>query len=368
MYNLFMATPIFINPPFQQCHGSTIEILPDGSIVVAWFAGTREGHPDTSIWLCKQQNGVWSKPYVIAKCKDMPHWNPVLYSNGEMLTLYFKVGLHPSSWDTWEVHLNFDCQTIDQPIMLQSVDSEYGKMTYGPVRGKMIKTSHGTLIAPSSIEKMEGYSTGWHIRALVKWESVIHRSTDNGKTWEPVFIDYPRKKDALGGIIQPSVWETSSGHLAALFRSTDGLLYSSESWDDGKSWHSANPTSVPNPNSAVDVAKCHDFIAMVYNPISGDWVRRSPLSISVMRLDALQFPQPIEMKFSTPVDIENGLGNYSYPAMVNTSVENKTFAVTYTWNRTTIAFANVATDKDGNTVLLPGPQPYDFEKGYFVDM
>ena len=71
--------PIFINPPFLQCHGSTIAELHSGDFIVAWFAGTREASPDTAIWVCRQKDGEWLSPHVAVKCGDVAHWNPVLF-------------------------------------------------------------------------------------------------------------------------------------------------------------------------------------------------------------------------------------------------------------------------------------------------
>ena len=35
---------------FLQCHASTICRLPDGTLGVAWFAGSHEKAPDVAIW------------------------------------------------------------------------------------------------------------------------------------------------------------------------------------------------------------------------------------------------------------------------------------------------------------------------------
>lgn len=347
-----MTSHIFVNSPFHQCHGSTVSILSDGSIAVAWFAGTRESNPDTAIWWCRQRDGKWEKPKMMAKCGYIAHWNPVLHPIGDgTLLLYFKVGKSPDSWDTWKTRIDEDGNAYYRPRQMKSTDVDQGRMTPGPVRGKIVVTSSGAWIAPSSIEKVVGRSlVGWHVHSDVEWESVIHRSSNRGKTWKSFIVPCPRKAGEYGGIIQPSVWEVSSGRLAALFRSTNGILYRSDSSDDGRNWSQAVPTDIPNPNSAVDVSRMGDIVALVYNPTNGNWTRRSPLSVS--------FSGPDGTLFSDPVHMEDGAGNYSYPAMVATS---DGFAVSYTWNRRTIAFARIVVGSDGKPVVKEGPEPYDFE-------
>ena len=51
---------------FPQCHASTLEILPDGTITAAWFAGKHEKNPDVAIWFSRYENGIWSVPRNVA--------------------------------------------------------------------------------------------------------------------------------------------------------------------------------------------------------------------------------------------------------------------------------------------------------------
>jgi predicted neuraminidase len=44
---------------FRQCHASTLVVLPEGDLLVAWFAGQKEGSGDTAIWLARREKGRW---------------------------------------------------------------------------------------------------------------------------------------------------------------------------------------------------------------------------------------------------------------------------------------------------------------------
>jgi predicted neuraminidase len=318
-----MLHSIFTDAPFPQCHGSTLARLPDGSFMACWFAGTKEQHPDTAIWWSHLEGLQWSEPKVAIKVSQEAHWNPVLFPCEDGMAMFFKVGRFPDSWDTYKCWFNGD--SWSEAVKLKSKVFPCGKMTPGPVRGKVVRLSNGTLIAPSSIEKII-----CHFPMIPIWESVMHRSTDDGKTWETSFVPFIRREKEFGGIIQPSVWEISPGHIAALMRSSNGFLYRTESSDDGKTWSPAEMTDLPNPNSAVDISPYKNVIAMVHNPVSGNWVRRSPLSISFANKDG--------KIFSEPINIESGEGSFSYPAVIDTE---DGFAITYTWNRTHICFVKV---------------------------
>lgn len=57
---------------FLQCHASTICRLPDGTLGVAWFAGSHEKAPDVAIWFSKKRENGWSDPVKIADREGIP--------------------------------------------------------------------------------------------------------------------------------------------------------------------------------------------------------------------------------------------------------------------------------------------------------
>jgi predicted neuraminidase len=71
----------FIYPPksvTDSCHASTVLPLPDGSVVSAWFGGTKEGNDDVKIWVSVRENGKWAQPYSVAvdgeELSLLPFW------------------------------------------------------------------------------------------------------------------------------------------------------------------------------------------------------------------------------------------------------------------------------------------------------
>ncbi|MFY7952364.1 MAG: exo-alpha-sialidase, partial [Armatimonadaceae bacterium] len=69
---------LFTDPPFAECHASTIAPTADGGWLAAWFAGSHERHPDVAIWAAhRSPEGKWSAPKKIARAVEEAHWNPV---------------------------------------------------------------------------------------------------------------------------------------------------------------------------------------------------------------------------------------------------------------------------------------------------
>ena len=90
---------IFKNPPFKSCHASTICETSSNKILCSYFAGSKEGKKDVSIWISNLENDSWSEPKKLINFPKAAHWNPVLFTlpSNEIL-LFYKAGRSPLSW------------------------------------------------------------------------------------------------------------------------------------------------------------------------------------------------------------------------------------------------------------------------------
>jgi predicted neuraminidase len=330
---------------FPQCHASTLTQLKDGRIFVAWFAGSKEANPDTAIWMsCLFPNEkVWSKPAVIAKVDNVAHWNPVLFTFNDKTYLFFKVGTSIDYWVTY--CMIFENEKWSKPkelIDLDKTDFDHldDQFDRGPVRSKPIVLSNGHWIAPSSVEKTitPGLISpdGIFFKANVVWKSFVDISKDEGKTWnKSKLIDFDRGKYGLkngkyGGVIQPTLWESTNGNVHMLLRSTAGFIFRSDSIDYGETWSQAYPIELPNNNSGIDVIKNKGLLFLVYNPVSGNWAARTPLSLISSNNNGKTWRKQVH--------IQEGEGSFSYPSIVTL---NDGIGVTYTWNRLSISFVKI---------------------------
>ncbi len=319
----------------EFCHGSTIIELSDKELLCCWFGGSFEGRDDTAVYACRKSALGWGDPYVIAAGRTA-HWNPVLFrrKNGELM-LFFKKGMAIADWETMVLRSSDNGSTWSAPETL----SEDGFCGGGPVRNKPIFASDDRIVAGGSAERGV-------------WTAFTSVSDDDGKSWRrsaPVAIEgitydgeptvanseiAVSKQSFYGrGVIQPTLWKDEEDCLHMLLRSSEGSIYRSDSSDNGFTWNVPYPIDLPNNNSAIDLVRysANGRLYLVCNPVAENWGQRSPLSIFCSRDNGYTW--------ENFADAETGEGEYSYPAIIESSAG---LLVTYTWNRKNIVCLELA--------------------------
>ena len=313
--------------PFASSHASTLVQLHDRSLEAAWFGGSAEGHADVAIWGAHKTAAGWAAPVELAREPGVPCWNPVLFHTLDgRLWLYYKFGPSVGVWTAARRYSDDDGKSWSPSEHLPAG-------LVGPVRAKPLVLNNGTIVSGSSVE------------SYLSWAAWIERSTDQGKTWAKLgpFVppsqagpgkgaaiapgDLPGSLDERStfGIIQPSVVWLGGRHLRYYARSTAsiGRVVAADSIDDGVSWSMPHLLDVPNPNSGIDAVTLKDGrIVMIYNNTTNG---RTPLNLAVSN-DGEHF----KMWYT----LENGPGEYSYPALIQD--DRGDLEMTYTWNRKSI--------------------------------
>lgn len=333
--------------PTRMCHASTLLRLNDGTILCSWFGGSREGAADVGIWLARHSSSGWQKPLLRAS-GTAAHWNPVLALIDTRIMLFYKVGAHIKSWQTWVIESCDNGSSWSQPRQLVDGDTSGGR---GPVRNKLLQLANGRLLAGGSTE--QGI-----------WQAFVDTSEDGGRSWQksqPIMITglrssgertVARDKSAIPvseqsfygrGVIQPALWSSDSGMLHMLLRSTEGSLYRSDSEDSGQSWSSAYAIDFPNNNSGIDLvlSKADGALYLVCNPVADNWGQRSPLSLFRSADNGRSWVKLL--------DLDSGDGEFSYPAIIEAS---GTLYITYTYQRQNIAFWQVPIDEVCRGVIV----------------
>lgn len=293
---------IFTHAPFEQCHASTLVELPNGQLLAAWFGGRREGDQSVAIWGARRAGAAWSQPEELAREQGVACWNPVLFRDrGDKIWLFYKVGTSPQTWTGVYRTLTHGKNWSEATYLPAGL--------LGPIKNKPIILANGDILAGTSFESYQA------------WASWVEISLDQGRTWKKYGpITFPGTNY---GIIQPSVWEVKPGQLKMLVRATKqiGFICEATSDDGGRTWSPARRTALPNPNSGLDAVKMHNgTVALVYNHTANG---RSPLNIAFSRDDG--------STWSAPWVLEDGPGEYSYPAIIQTS--DRLLHITYTWRR-----------------------------------
>jgi len=303
---------VFAQPPFKQCHASTIVENKKGELLLSFFGGSGEGKKDVCIWLM-QLDKKKAKARVVADgvvndTLRFPSWNPVLFQSvqGRMF-LFYKVGPNPREW--WGM-----IKTSDDGGKTWSSSRRLPDGILGPIKNKPVQFADGTILSPSSIEEKNE-----------RWKVHLEKSTDMGKTWQFIPVD------TLGfDVIQPSILFYKDQRLQILCRSKQGNVIQAWSSDNGNSWGKLSKTELLNPNSGTDAVTLKNGTQLiVYNPdVPGkDWFNgRGKLRVAASK-DGLSWRDVAVL--------ENGdKEEYSYPAIIQT--KDGFVHITYTYDRKNI--------------------------------
>ncbi len=327
----------FIYPPGEgptpTCHSSTIVETPKG-LVASWFGGTNEPHIDNSIWVSRQEDGIWTPPLEAvdgSEGEEQDHrtGNPVLFQakDGPLMLFYKvvdpKVG-RASHW--WGMLTTSDDggKTWSKPRRLGQ-DEKLGRGNpnlLGPVKNKPVQLADGAILCPSSSEH-----EGWRIH--------FEKTSDLGKTWEVIG---PINDASQYNAIQPSILIHPDNRLQILCRSKEGVLVQSWSEDGGETWGAMSSTNLPNPNSGTDAITLQDGRHLLtYNHT----VRKKNFKASRGKLnlaisDDGQSWKPV-------ITLEDSEDEFSYPTIIQT--EDGKVHLTYTWKRKSIRHVVLDTDK-----------------------
>ncbi len=323
---------IYQSAPYPQAHASTIAETMAGTIVAAWFGGTRERNPDVSIYVARHENGVWQRPVKVADGVQAdgtryPTWNPVLFQapDGPLL-LFYKAGPSPTKWWGMVMRSTDDGRSWSTPRRLPDG-------ILGPIKNKPVALADGTWLAPSSVETEDG-----------RWTLHFERSTDHGKTWTaspPVAS--PEHIDA----IQPSILFHEDGSLEAIARTRQGALAMTWSKDGGKSWSPLAAIDLPNPNSGTDAVTLADGRQLlVYNHSAHSPDRpgkgpRYPLNVALSD-DGIRW-HPVLTLECKPLP-----AGYAYPAVIQT--RDGLVHITYTYNRRRIGHIVLDPERLGGAI------------------
>ncbi len=292
---------IYERASFPSCHASTIAETKSG-LVTAWFGGSDEGEPDVSIWTARHDGKAWSAPVEVATGVQedggrFPCWNPVLFQMpAGSLILFYKVGPSPSKWWGMRMQSNNEGKTWSKPERLPND-------ILGPIRAKPVLIGDRLWCGSSSEHE------GWRLH--------MEFTADAGKTWTRTPALNDGKEFAA---IQPTILAWAPNRIQLLCRSRQGKVVETWTHDDGKTFSALRATELPNPSTGVDSVILQDGTALlVYNNTPRG---RTPLSIAASADGT---------NWNNVVTLENGPGEFSYPAMIQT--RDGRVHVTYTWKR-----------------------------------
>ncbi len=242
-------------------HGSTIVGLSDGSLMCAWYGGSREKGNDVAIFssVLASNADSWSPPQVIVDTPGKSEGNPVLFLDRKgVLWLFYQTmygsGEGPTrpgtGWTTCKVKAitshDHGLTWSDERILIE----ELGYLT----RNKPLQLENGTILLPIHDER--------------NWLSRILISKDDGANWEMS----ERIDCGLGfhiGNIEPALLLRNDNSILCYMRSgsDNKKTWQSISSDGGFNWTTPVEIEVPNADAALDLLKLDDGkVLMALNP------------------------------------------------------------------------------------------------------
>ncbi|MEL7432107.1 MAG: sialidase family protein [Chlamydiota bacterium] len=297
------------NPSTPFCHASTLCENRKGEILCSWYEGSDEGASDVTIALASRDKHRWSQPKTVARGTSAC-WNPVLYQDpAGTIFLFYKVGPNPQRWSG-----SYKCSYDEGEEWGEEQKLPAG--VFGPVKNRPILLEDGALLCGSSTESWK------------RWGCWIDCTRDQGKTWEKYGpINVP---EHLYGTIQPALVKLENRVVRMFTRSLVlKKVCVATSYDGGVHWTSLAPTSLPNPNSAVDAILLADGrMLIVYNHSE---TKRSPLNLALSSDGG--------KTWCICLTLENEPGSFSYPSVIQS--KNGHLHISYTWNRENIKYVEI---------------------------
>lgn len=279
-------------------HASSIVALPDGSVLVAWGAGSRELGEDTVILgaCLRPGKGDWPHPQIWADKPDFADANPVLFLDDSGSLRLFHVEMFG---DTFCLGNVVEQITVDQGTTWSKPSVTLGA-TCVMVRNRPIITRTGRWILPAYVQGI--------------YQAQFWLSDDRGHSWiatEPL-LTFPNN-------LQPAVVELRDGALFALMR-TDGngsFTWQARSQDGGQTWELCRRVGLRNPNSGLDLLRlADDRLVLAYNDSERE---RYPLVVCLSADDGLTWsppriihPGPVRAAYPSLTEGPDGLIHLSY--------------------------------------------------------
>lgn len=232
---------------FPTSHSSSICELSNGDLLVAWFAGMREGSSDSVILFSRFDNELfrWEEPKILVDVYEHAAGNPRLFLGPDQ-GLWLIAPINYGRWCSGGTKLflkrsyDFGHSWTDLEIFSEQ------KRILG--KNKPIAVTEDIWIIPVEYEGLG--------------DIAFMRSINSGRDWQ--IVDCKSKDFYLD---QPCITDLGNGSLLSLIRSWEGFIFETRSFNKGLTWSSPIATSLNNPHSGIDVVNINNKkLALVYNP------------------------------------------------------------------------------------------------------
>mmetsp|Transcript_24149 Transcript_24149/g.47488 ORF Transcript_24149/g.47488 Transcript_24149/m.47488 type:complete len:367 (+) Transcript_24149:68-1168(+) len=313
-------TVAYMVPGGADNHAVSLEQLPDGTLVAAWFAGLHEQASGLAIVSSRLPAGsqAWTNTTVVSERDGYANQNPLLfYDNTTGILHLWHTQAKPNSGESEAeiYHLSSTDGGVGWTGSTRYFDQK-GVFT----RNRIIRRRDQTLLWPF-------YSTASEANGkdpMFAWTS-SKTVPDSGFGWKSHIMDQGGER-----LEQPTCWYQphDKSKVECYFRDCNQKhIYRAESTDDGKSFTKPIQTDLKNPGSAIEgFPLSNGDLVLIFNPTTDDV--RDPLSAGISKDDG---------KTWVHKDVQNGpsgansteKGEFAYPTVLQTPDGNIHAMYTY---------------------------------------
>jgi len=315
----------YMSPPNLANHASSIEQLPNGDLLLAWFSGVKEEADKCAIAVSRLPHGStqWSPPRIVSERDGYSNQNPVIFHDVSTST-------------TWLFHSQLAAgagEGLDTLWVLTSADGGVSWSAPAPFldftkkkkgifdRNRIVVRADGSLLFPLY----------WTTDKVPNQATMLISNAANHSQWGA-----PLDVAGADNLVQPSVVRTAPGTLMAFFRDRKAQhVFGAASADEGRTWTAPTPDAagnLANNNAGIEAWQLASgqTLLLFNNCTKG----RTPMTaaLSANSGAAWHASRNLQVHDDNSTNVEGV--EYSYPSVLQTP--DGVIHAVYTYNRQTM--------------------------------
>jgi predicted neuraminidase len=326
-----------------SAHASSLAMAPDGSLLMAWFAGEREGARDVAIQMARLPRSVFGAPWRAdgfhapsedSNASPAEYWVSLTREQLQALTsrVIRKIG-NPVLWFDGKGRLHMDVVSVSYggwsgSAINQLVSDDEGRTWSSAKRLILSPFFNLSTLVRTQPQILQDGSVGlpaYH-EFVQKWGLWVRLDADGALLQSVPMQRYE------GNWLQPAVVATSPTEAVAALRAgshAPRVVGRSATSDGGRTWP-LNPSDstidIPNPDSSMAMIRLSDgSLLMACNPLEQG---RNRLQLFHSEDGGSKW------KPSRLIEASDGGDEFSYPALVQD--RDGRIHLSYTWKRQAI--------------------------------
>jgi predicted neuraminidase len=317
----------YMAPPNIANHASTIEQLPNGDLLLAWFSGIKEEADKCAIAVSRLPAGSsqFTAPVIVSERDGFSNQNPVLFHDTVTAT-------------TWLFHSQLAAGAGEGLDTLWALRSADGGLTWSAPAPFLDETAKnkGVFDRNRIVPRVDGsllFPLYWTTKGPPNAPFMLVSDKANHSKWgAPVDV-----KNA-DNLVQPSIVRTSPGALKAFFRDREAKnVYGASSEDEGLTWSAPSPKDaggLPNNNAGIEAFQlASGSTILIFN---NSTKARTPLTAALSKNGGAAWAASRDLQVHDDNSTNTAGVEYSYPTVLQTP--DGTIHVAYTYNRETIKY------------------------------